>query len=74
MMKQLKDIVLSDKTNIDVSERKYFSNVFLEGITRKVEISFEVYLDKDNPEENEEILRNGIDEILKIIVDNENRI
>jgi len=73
-MKQLKDIVLSDKTNIDVSERKYFSNVFLEGITRKVEISFEVYLDKDNPEENEEILRNGIDEILKIIVDNENRI
>lgn len=73
-MKQLKDIVLSDKTDIDVSERKYFSNVFLEGITRKVEISFEVYLDKDNPEENEEILRNGIDEILKIIVDNENRI
>lgn len=73
-MNQLKDIVLSDKTDIDVSERKYFSNVFLEGITRKVEISFEVYLDKDNPEENEEILRNGIDEILKIIVDNENRI
>lgn len=49
-------------------KRKYFSNVFLEGITRKVEISFEVYLDKDNPEENEEILRNGIDKILKIIV------
>lgn len=67
-MKQLKDIVLSDKTDIDVSERKYFSNFFLEGITRKVEISFEVYLDKDNPEENEEILRNGIDEILKIIL------
>lgn len=68
MMKQLKDIVLSDKTDVDVSERKYFSNVFLEGITRKVEISFEVFLDKDNPEENEEILRNGIDEILKKIV------
>ena len=49
-------------------KRKYFSNVFLEGITRKVEISFEVYLDKDNPEENEDILRNGIDKILKIIV------
>lgn len=73
-MKQLKNIVLSDKTDINVSERKYYSNVFFEGITRKVEISFEVYLDKDNPEENEEILRNGIDEILKIIVDNENRI
>lgn len=67
-MKQLKDIVLSDKTNIDVSERKYFYKPLFEGITRKVEISFEVYLNKDNPEENEEILRNELNKILTIIL------
>lgn len=67
-MKQLKDIVLSDKTFIDVSERKYFSNVFFEGITRKIEISFEVYINKQNLEENEEILRNELNKILDIIL------